>query len=200
MTRWFRWSLSVADPFVCRCLTSSAMLPFPHPAHRTGRADLPHPVLGEDSRNPLQLESSHGATAQICGQLRMRKALRFHNGASAEQYAKRGCLFAFRCSARHRKQRKTPQAPRTPLIFGSAPSVLDRWWSSRDSRLPKCNFVLHRWSPLPHETTLSINKILRASPRPVVVRLITEQICSFGFRSGSLCDIFSKKTLSGRAV
>ena len=37
--------------FVSRCLTSSAMLPFPHPAHRTGRADLPHPALGEDSRN-----------------------------------------------------------------------------------------------------------------------------------------------------
>jgi hypothetical protein len=51
VARWFRWSLSVADPFVCRCLTSSAMLPFPHPAHRTGRADLPHPALGEDSRN-----------------------------------------------------------------------------------------------------------------------------------------------------
>jgi hypothetical protein len=28
---WFRWSLSVADSFVCRCLTSSAMLPFLHP-------------------------------------------------------------------------------------------------------------------------------------------------------------------------
>src|SRR6202521_4125975 len=86
------------------------------------------------------------------------------------------CLFAFRYSARHHKHSKKRQAPRTPLIFGSAPSVLDRWWSSRDSRLPKCNFVLHRWSPLPHETTLSINKILRVSPRPVVVRLITEQI------------------------
>jgi len=42
VARWFRWSLSVADPFVCRCLTSPAMLRFPHPAHRTGRADLPH--------------------------------------------------------------------------------------------------------------------------------------------------------------
>src|SRR5271157_3156722 len=51
VARWVTWSLSVADPFVCRCLTSSAMLPFPHPAHRTGRADLPHPALGEDSRN-----------------------------------------------------------------------------------------------------------------------------------------------------
>jgi hypothetical protein len=51
VARWFRWSLSVADSFVCRCLTSSTMLPFPHPAHRTGRADLPHPALGEDSHN-----------------------------------------------------------------------------------------------------------------------------------------------------
>ena len=51
MARWFRWDLSVAGPFVCRCLTSPAMRPFPHPAHRTGRADLPHPALGEDSHN-----------------------------------------------------------------------------------------------------------------------------------------------------
>jgi len=94
---------------------------------------------------------------------------------------------------------KTPQAPRTPLIFGSAPSVLDRWWSSKGSRLPKYNFVLHRWSPLPHETTCSINKILRASPRSVVVRLIAEQICSSGFLGASLRDIFSQKPRSRRA-
>jgi hypothetical protein len=109
------------------------------------------------------------------------------------------CLFAFRCSARHRKQIKTRQAPTTPLIFGSAPSVLDRWWSSRDSRLPKCNFVLHRWSPLPHETTISINKTLRASPRSVVARLIAEQICSSGFLGASLRDISSNNLRSGRA-
>ena len=109
------------------------------------------------------------------------------------------CLFVFRCSARHRKQSQTRQAPRTPLIFGSAPSVLDRWWSSRDSRLPRCNFVLHRWSPLPHETTLFTNKILRASPRSVVVRLIAEQICSSRFLSGSLCHLCSQKLRSERA-
>jgi hypothetical protein len=28
VARWFRWCLSVADPFVWRCLTSSAMLRF----------------------------------------------------------------------------------------------------------------------------------------------------------------------------
>jgi len=31
VARWFRRGLSVADPFVCRCLTSPAMLPFSHP-------------------------------------------------------------------------------------------------------------------------------------------------------------------------
>src|SRR5882762_3486669 len=110
------------------------------------------------------------------------------------------CRFAFRCSARHRKQSKTPPAPRTPLIFGSAPSVLDRWWSSRDSRLPKCNFVLHLWSPLSHETTPHTKKTLGASPRSVVVRLIAERISSSGFLGGSLCDIFSQKPVFGRAV
>jgi hypothetical protein len=111
------------------------------------------------------------------------------------------CLFALCCSARHRKQSKTRQTPRTrtPLIFGSAPSVLDRWWSSKGSRLPRYNFVLHRCSPLPHETTLSINRILRASPRSVVVRLIAEQSCPFGFLCGSLCDVFSNNLRSGRA-
>jgi transposase len=34
-------------PFVRRCLTSFTMLPFPHPAHRTGWADFPLPALGE---------------------------------------------------------------------------------------------------------------------------------------------------------
>jgi len=37
----------LADPFVCRCLTSWTVLPSSHPAHRTGRAERPHPALGE---------------------------------------------------------------------------------------------------------------------------------------------------------
>src|SRR5882672_6534789 len=32
--------------FVWGCLSGSALTPFPHPAHRTGQADLPHPALG----------------------------------------------------------------------------------------------------------------------------------------------------------
>jgi hypothetical protein len=43
-----RRSISVSAPFVWRCLTSRAIAPFPHPAHRTGHADLPHPALGQD--------------------------------------------------------------------------------------------------------------------------------------------------------
>ncbi len=35
-------------PFVWRCLTGSTVAPFPHPAHRTGHADFPHPALGQD--------------------------------------------------------------------------------------------------------------------------------------------------------
>src|SRR4029077_17078678 len=40
--------MSVAASFVWRCLSSSTVSPFPHPAHRTGQADFPHPALGQD--------------------------------------------------------------------------------------------------------------------------------------------------------
>jgi hypothetical protein len=43
-----RSNISVPAPFVWRCLTDSTMAPFPHPAHRTGHAELPHPALGQD--------------------------------------------------------------------------------------------------------------------------------------------------------
>src|SRR3984893_1888923 len=43
-----RPNISVAAPFVWRCLTGSTLAPFPHLAHRTGHADLPHPALGRD--------------------------------------------------------------------------------------------------------------------------------------------------------
>ncbi len=40
----FRLNISVSAPFVWRCLSGSALTPFPHPAHRTGQADFPHPA------------------------------------------------------------------------------------------------------------------------------------------------------------
>jgi hypothetical protein len=42
-----RINLSVAAPFVWRCLNSRTITPFPHPPHRTGHADFPHPALGQ---------------------------------------------------------------------------------------------------------------------------------------------------------
>src|SRR5262249_32073913 len=43
-----RLNISVSASFVWPCLSGSAVTPFPHPAHRTGRADFPHPALGQD--------------------------------------------------------------------------------------------------------------------------------------------------------
>src|SRR3954451_23794103 len=43
-----RLSVSVAAPFVWRCPNNLTVAPFPHPAHRTGRALLTHPALGQD--------------------------------------------------------------------------------------------------------------------------------------------------------
>src|SRR5882762_590400 len=43
-----RSDISVSAPFVWRCLSGSTVTPFPHPAHRTGHADLLHPALGQD--------------------------------------------------------------------------------------------------------------------------------------------------------
>jgi hypothetical protein len=41
-------NISVPAPFVWRCLSGSTVTPFPHLAHRTGQAELPHPALGHD--------------------------------------------------------------------------------------------------------------------------------------------------------
>jgi hypothetical protein len=43
-----RSHISVSASFVWRCLSGATVAPFPHPAHRTGHADLPHPALGQD--------------------------------------------------------------------------------------------------------------------------------------------------------
>jgi hypothetical protein len=62
-------NISVPASFVWRCLTGSTMAPFPHPAHRTGHADLPHPALGQDLT-----PSSTARRAQACSSVRARSA------------------------------------------------------------------------------------------------------------------------------
>src|ERR1700686_3801475 len=58
-----RSNISVAASFVWRCLTGSTMAPFPHPAHRTGRADFPHPALGQDF-TPLLSRATPSAVSE----------------------------------------------------------------------------------------------------------------------------------------
>ena len=51
-----RPNISVSASFVWRCLSGSTMTPFPHPAHRTGHANLPHPALGQASRLSFRVQ------------------------------------------------------------------------------------------------------------------------------------------------
>jgi hypothetical protein len=59
--------ISVAAPFVWRCLTGPTMSPFSHPAHRTGQADFPHPALGQNftpSPTARRAQAGSGVRAQ----------------------------------------------------------------------------------------------------------------------------------------
>jgi len=67
----FRLSMSVSAPFVWRCLSGSAVAPFPHSPHRTGRADFLHPALGQDLT-----PSSTARRAQAGSDVRARSARR----------------------------------------------------------------------------------------------------------------------------
>ena len=48
-----------------RTLSVSAMTPFPHPAHRTGLADLPHPALGQDFTPSLSRATPSAASEHL---------------------------------------------------------------------------------------------------------------------------------------
>jgi len=70
-----RFGLSVAASFVWRCPSTLAVTPFPHPAHRTGRADLPHPALGQDitpARVTPSADSEHSSEFDRLPNLRSR--------------------------------------------------------------------------------------------------------------------------------
>ena len=58
-----RLNISVSASFVWRCLSGSTLAPFPHPAHRTGHADFPHPALGQDF-TPLLLRATPSAVSE----------------------------------------------------------------------------------------------------------------------------------------
>src|ERR1700687_3071974 len=60
-----RLNISVAASFVWRCLSGSALTPFPHPAQRTGQADLPHPALGQDFTPSLSRATPSAASEHL---------------------------------------------------------------------------------------------------------------------------------------
>src|ERR1700682_1431405 len=113
------------------------------------------------------------------------------------------CRFAFICSVRcnNRRPNQKHPLPMTRALLGSAPSVVGRWWSSKDLLLPRSNSVLHRsWSRLPHESAVHNTKTLRASSRSVPLRLAAEPISSFRFSTLSPSDDFAFLPALGRAV
>ena len=62
-----RSNISVSASFVWRCLSGSTMTPFPHPSHRTGHEDFPHPALGQDftpSPTARRAQAGTGARAR----------------------------------------------------------------------------------------------------------------------------------------
>src|SRR5712672_2040950 len=63
-----RLNISVAASFVWRCLSGSTVAPFPHPAHRTGHAALPHPALGQDF-TPLLSRATPSAVSEPSSEL-----------------------------------------------------------------------------------------------------------------------------------
>ena len=63
-----RLNISVAASFDWRCLSGSTMAPFPHPAHRTGQADFPHPALGQDF-TPLLSRATPSAVSEHSSEL-----------------------------------------------------------------------------------------------------------------------------------
>ena len=63
-----RLNISVAASFDWRCLSGSTMAPFPHPAHRTGQADFPHPALGQDF-TPLRSRATPSAVSEHSSEL-----------------------------------------------------------------------------------------------------------------------------------
>jgi hypothetical protein len=59
-----RSRLSVPAPFVWRCLTSRSVVPFPHPARRTRRADFPQRALFQGLR-PSHSNGRRGAATGV---------------------------------------------------------------------------------------------------------------------------------------
>jgi len=91
-------------------------------------------------------------------------------------------------SAAPQPSKRSP--PPVRVIFGLAPSVVGRCWSSKDLLLLRSSFVLHRpRMPSPHETTIDITKPLRASARCLPLCLLAQPIPFSRFPRSPFCGI-----------
>jgi hypothetical protein len=84
----FRLNISVAAPFVWRCLTGSTLAPSPHPARQTGRADFPHPAFSRSVKPSLS--AGRHAAAERCRGRVSRKGTRLGSGGNQRLVAPRG--------------------------------------------------------------------------------------------------------------
>ena len=132
-----RLNMSVAASFDWRCLSGSTMAPFPHPAHRTGQGDFPHPALGQDftpcfrlQRHLQFLNTDRAATAtrQEWRALRSRQASKGACPRSGRLIpASPGCtlrpgghaaLRSSSCFCTHHHRNATGENPGRNLVYG----------------------------------------------------------------------------------
>jgi len=115
--------LSVTTPFVWRCPSNRTITPFPHPAHRTGHADFPHPALGQDTYLHTRKVSRSSPThrSELCDSSVHRANVLFTT-ANVTAWAIIRCpdrgpgsFFASACSA-FRSSRKLVEFPRVAPI------------------------------------------------------------------------------------
>jgi transposase len=75
-----RLNISVAVPFVLRCLTGPTLAPSPHPARQTGHADFPHPAFSRSVR-PL-LSAGRRVAVEPCRGRVSRRDTRLGSGGT----------------------------------------------------------------------------------------------------------------------
>ena len=83
-----RLNISVAAPFVRRCLTGPTLAPSPHPARQTGHADFPHPAFSRPVRPSLS--AGRRVAVERCRGRVSRRDTRLGSGGTQRLVAPRG--------------------------------------------------------------------------------------------------------------
>ena len=83
-----RLNISVAAPFVRRCLTGPTLAPSPHPARQTGHADFPHPAFSRPVRPSLS--AGRRVAVERCRGRASRRDTRLGSGGTQRLVVPRG--------------------------------------------------------------------------------------------------------------